>query len=116
MLDDIGNKIKALRTGRQLTQDQLAKLINKKFNANISKSMISKWENNKEIPTLENVRMLVSFLGCTLDYLIGIDVKEENQLTTTELIAWFKANKEKLSSLSKEDSQKIIKLIDLYLD
>jgi len=69
----LGSKIKELRMGRNLTQDELAIKLNDMFGTTINKSMISKWENNKEDPSLDNGRKLVAFFGISLDELLGLD-------------------------------------------
>lgn len=69
----LGGKIKDLRTKRGLTQDELADQLNAKFGTSINKSMLSKWENNKEEPSLDNGRNLALFFGISLDELLGLN-------------------------------------------
>ena len=41
---DLGAKLKKLRNDKCLTMEELSEIFNKNYNANISKSMISRWE------------------------------------------------------------------------
>lgn len=65
-----GDKLKKLRNEKKLSQGQLADELNAKFGSSVNKSMISKWENDKEEPRMESIRNIVSFFNITLDYLI----------------------------------------------
>lgn len=68
-----GAKIKELRKNAGLTQEELINIINKKYERNISKSMISKWENDKEEPQkFSDVSALADFFQVKADYLIGL--------------------------------------------
>lgn len=68
-----GCKIKELRKELNLTQEELLKIINEKYNRRISKSMISKWENGIEEPQkFTDVSAMAEFFGVKADYLVGI--------------------------------------------
>lgn len=68
-----GFKIKELRKENNLTQEELLKVINEKYNRSISKSMISKWENDREEPQkFTDVSAMSDFFGVKADYLVGI--------------------------------------------
>ena len=68
-----GYKIKELRKEHNLTQEELLNAINKKYNRSISKSMISKWENDREEPQkFSDVSAMSDFFGIKADYLVGI--------------------------------------------
>lgn len=119
MFHEVGERIKELRTSKGLSQERASILINKKYNTEFTKGMFSKWENNKSAPTSENIRILAAFFNCDLAYIMGFDIEQESSdVDISELEEYFskKENRKKLSSLNKEDSQKLIKLIDLYLD
>lgn len=64
---EIGKIIKEERTKRQLTQEQLAQEF---F---VTRQLISKWENGKSYPDLEQVLQLSSFFDLSLDYLMRED-------------------------------------------
>ena len=73
-MTDIGKRIKELRTERDLTLEMVVADMNRKFNFDppYHKSMISRWENQKSEPTLENAKYLSLYFDVSLDYLIGI--------------------------------------------
>ncbi|WP_276310913.1 helix-turn-helix domain-containing protein [Paenibacillus paeoniae] len=69
----LGRKLRDLRNKKGWTQDELVDKMNRQFNININKSMISKWENGSSEPTLENARYLVQIFNISLDELLGIN-------------------------------------------
>ena len=76
----MGLRLKALREERDLTMDQVASDMNAKFNLNetdhpLNRSMISRWENDKNDPSLENAKYLSQYFDVSLDYLIGLTDK-----------------------------------------
>jgi transcriptional regulator with XRE-family HTH domain len=73
-----GQKLKELRTKRGLTQDELADLLNEKFDAKINKGMISKWENDLVEPRLDVGRMLALIFNVSLDELLGIEPNKDD--------------------------------------
>lgn len=79
----IGNRIKALRKSHNLTLEELADTLNKKYpdTINFNKGKISKWENNREEPRLSSVKILADFFDVPLDYFNGIDIDQAEILT-----------------------------------
>lgn len=67
---DIGHRIKELRLKRGLTQEELGIRINK------SKSAISSYENDLQVPPLEVIADIASILNVTIDCLVGFDREE----------------------------------------
>ncbi len=79
----IGKRIYQLRIERELTLDMLATDMNQKYNPEkpINKSMLSRWENEANEPSLENARLLAMYYDVSLDYLIGLtDVRTPSRL------------------------------------
>ena len=74
MSTNIGIRIKELRMERDLSLDLLVSDMNAKydFSKPLSKSMVSKWENGINEPTLENAKYLSMYFDVSLDYLIGL--------------------------------------------
>jgi len=72
-MKSLGDVLYELRKSQKLTQSDLADSLNRKFNTKINKSMISKWENNKEVPRMEYIRNVASFFSVSLDYIIGLE-------------------------------------------
>ena len=79
----IGNKIKDLRKSHNLTLEELADILNKKYpdTINFNKGRISKWENNREEPRLSSVKILADYFDVPLDYFNGIDIDQAEILT-----------------------------------
>jgi transcriptional regulator with XRE-family HTH domain len=68
----IGERIKRLRTTRNLTQTALA------ARAGVPQSVVSRLEDHtRDNPTADVIRRLAQTLGCTTDYLIGMHDEEE---------------------------------------
>lgn len=63
----LGIRIKSLREERNLTQEELAKMIN------VTKSTISYYENGKRVPTVSNLHDLARVFNVSFDYLMGND-------------------------------------------
>src|SRR5580704_2247968 len=66
-----GDRIRAIRDARGLTQDQLAE------DANISKSFFSEVENNHRNISSENLLRIANVLGASIDYLMRGETKEQ---------------------------------------
>lgn len=72
----LGNKIYELRKKKNLTQEDLAILLD------ISDKAISKWENGTSKPTIENLSKLSKILDISLDELITLEEKKNKQKIT----------------------------------
>lgn len=73
-MDSFGKKLRKLRDDADLSQTDLINIMKcKNPNTTTSKSMISKWENEKEEPSsFQDVATLSEVFGVTTDYLIGL--------------------------------------------
>ena len=60
----LGEKIKNSRKAAGLTQEQLAEKLN------VSRQAITKWESDKGIPDISNIKMLAKTLNVSIDYLL----------------------------------------------
>lgn len=69
-METLGNKIKQLRKEKQLTQPQLADALN------VSKSVISFWENDINEPKASYMISLATFFKVSTDYLLGIETED----------------------------------------
>ena len=63
----MSNRLKKLRREKELTQDDLAKVLN------TNQSQYGKYENGKTNLSLENAQILSEYFGVTLSYLLGLD-------------------------------------------
>lgn len=57
----ISSKIRSLRKGRGMTQEQLAEVLS------VSAQSVSKWENNISAPDIELLPMIARYFGITMD-------------------------------------------------
>lgn len=71
----VGSKIKLLRTNKQITQEQLADVLN------ISGQAVSKWESDTSSPDISMLPGLADYFGITIDELLGHRL---NSLTNKE--------------------------------
>lgn len=70
MEESLGYRVKRERIMAGLTQDELAQNLNvlDSSGSKINRGMVSKWENNRETPSLDNLRKLSRFFGRSMDY------------------------------------------------
>lgn len=88
----------------------------------ISKSGISQYLSGDFTAKKENVLLIAEALNINPAWLMGLEVDMDLtkdvgiDTNSNELIQYIEENKEKLSSLSDEDSSKLKRFIELYLD
>lgn len=88
MIKGIGTRILELRNERELTMDMLVADLNQRYQLEkpVNISMVSRWENEINTPSLENARCLCDYFNVSMDYLIGLtDVR-----TPARLLAYAK--------------------------
>lgn len=56
--------LKTFRLSKNLTQLELAKLLN------VKRTTVSMWENNKSLPNIDTLKKIAQVLDCTVDDLI----------------------------------------------
>ena len=71
-IDGLGNKLKELRTERDLTLDMVVYDMKHKFNIEITKGHLSRWENGKNNPSSRLAKYLCLYYNVSLDYLLGL--------------------------------------------
>lgn len=67
---DFGLRLRELRVQHKLSQEALGRKINR------SKSVVSSYENNLKVPSLDILVNLAVLFNVSLDYLVGIDKHE----------------------------------------
>lgn len=70
MEETLGYRVKRERVLAKLTQDELAAKLNSlaESESRINRGMVSKWENDRETPSLENLRKLCKLFNRPMDY------------------------------------------------
>ena len=71
MSNDIGNKLKNLRKGRGLSQQQLSE------NLGISRCSVSNYECGRRSPHLADLRRMSEYFGVSLDF-FGVETQDES--------------------------------------
>jgi transcriptional regulator with XRE-family HTH domain len=99
-----GDKLRALRLKRNLTQQQLADM------TELTKSSISAYERNAKYPSIDVLIRLCSYFRVSSDYMIGLSdidrniplLTDEQTMMITQLITEFdEYNKVRADSLKK---------------
>lgn len=72
MIGSIGKNIFSLRKKHNLTQEELASLVNVSFQA------VSKWENGVSLPDISALPSLANALGCNIDSLLGYSAEQKS--------------------------------------
>ena len=72
----IGERIRQLRSGKGMSQEQLAEALH------ISRQAVSKWETGESVPDTERVMLLCRVLDISADYLL---FGKENEQTATPI-------------------------------
>lgn len=68
-MNTLGQRLNSLRKNTNLSQEELVTNFNNRFNTIINRTMISKWENNKEYPRADFIKYLSEFFNVSMDYL-----------------------------------------------
>lgn len=92
-----GERIKDLRIDKGLTLDLLVYDLKNRFNIEINKGLISKWENGINEPSLYYASILAQYYDVSLDYLIG--------LTDNRMPARLMAYQKEMSKLRKGEKE-----------
>ncbi len=72
-----GQKLKALLKEKDMTQENLAELLD------VSRQAVGKWANDKGIPEVDKLVQISNIFGVSLDYLLREEQEEERERTGT---------------------------------
>ena len=67
----VGSRIKKLRVDKRISQEKLASSLN------VSRQIVSKWENDNSMPDSYNIQLLCDYFGTSSDYLL-LGIEDEN--------------------------------------
>jgi transcriptional regulator with XRE-family HTH domain len=102
--DGIGAKLKILRKGRKLTQEQLAEKLG------VNRATISNYEIGRRLPNLNDLKRFAEFYGVGLDY-FGVVSKDEMFDLLSRARDVFESD-----AISKEEKEEIYReIMKLYL-
>jgi transcriptional regulator with XRE-family HTH domain len=103
--DSIAKKLKILRKGRKLTQEQLASALG------VNRATISNYEIGRRQPSLSDLKRFAEFYGVGLDY-FGVVSKDEMFDLLSRARDVFESD-----AVSKEQKEEIYKeIMKLYLN
>lgn len=86
IIEGLGRRLKELRTERDMSLDMVIYDINQRYNLDISKGNLSRWENDKNTPNLYYAKYLCLYYNVSLDYLIGLTkIKTPVKVLTKEI-------------------------------
>lgn len=74
-----GEKLKSLRIKHELSQAQLAEMIN------VSRQAVTKWENENGMPDIENLKLIAKIFDVSIDSLV---YEEEEVESTDDAFCW----------------------------
>lgn len=78
------NRLKRLRTDKDLTLEELAELLSKKYDIGVTYGSLGNYERTTRVPSLYVLSKIAEFFDVSSDYLLGIsDMKNVNVLQTT---------------------------------
>ena len=103
----LGTKIKELRKEQGLSQGDLANL------AGIHEKLISKYENERIIPTADTLKKIAEALHISTDYLVFENMPKDGrvELKDVELFNKFR----EIENMSEEERETIKRLIDAMI-
>lgn len=105
MNDSIASKLKILRKGRKLTQEQLASALG------LNRATISNYEIGRRLPNLNDLKRFAEFYGVGLDY-FGVVSKDEMFDLLSRARDVFESD-----AISKEQKEELYKeIMKLYLN
>ncbi len=71
-MEVFAKRLKQLRLEKELSLDMVVYDLDKKYNVEITKSHLSRWENDKNEPSVRFAGYLAQYYGVSLDYLLGL--------------------------------------------
>lgn len=77
-MDKFGANLRRLRKERKMTLEELANALNKKYNVNFNKGMLSKWENGHPAK-LSSIKILSLYFDISLNELLGFNSKKDKR-------------------------------------
>ncbi len=99
-LENLGKRIKAERSKRRITQEQLAEMVD------ISVNFMSLIENGRNM-SVETLINIASSLGVTVDYLLSDDITQLNDAISEQIV-------QNISTLNSDEKLYFLNMIKQY--
>ena len=85
-IEGLGQRLKELRTERDMTMDMVVYDMRQRYQINITKGRLSKWENEINTPNLRMAKYICLYYNVSLDYLLGLTkIKAPVRVLTKEV-------------------------------
>lgn len=75
-MEQLGDRIRKLREGRNMTQTELSEILGMK-----TYTTVSKWEKNENFPKGKDLKKLAEIFNVTSDYLLGLTDSKLGKIT-----------------------------------
>lgn len=105
MRKELGNKLKALRKQKRLTQKELAATLD------IGISQLNKYESGMHMPPIEKLIQLSTIFDTTLDYLVKGRQTDITELHNSKFIKRFR----ELEHFDTEEQDAVLKILDAMI-
>ena len=78
-MSELGERIKALRKQRHLTQSELMSILRNDYDLKTDRVMISKWETGFQTPHIDTLKVIAEVLEVSVDFLLtGTEMVQDN--------------------------------------
>lgn len=77
-MEQLGDRVRKLREGRNMTQTELSEILGMK-----TYTTVSKWEKNENFPKGKDLKKIAEIFNVTSDYLLGLAITQQGKLNTT---------------------------------
>jgi transcriptional regulator with XRE-family HTH domain len=101
-MEQFAARLRQAREARQMTQARLAELLE------VDRRVYNRWERGASLPQLDAVVRIAQVLQTTVDSLVGLEPPTAPRIHNPRLHALY----EQMDSLSDEDQQALIVLMD----
>ena len=121
-MEQLGDRVRKLREGRNMTQTELSEILGMK-----TYTTVSKWEKNEDFPKGKDLKKRAEIFNVTSDYLLGLTDDKLKKITTqnekTEIISIYDQledpNKEKVLDyatvlLNEQNNMKTSTVLEKY--
>lgn len=118
-MKQLGDRVRKLREGRNMTQTELSEMLGMK-----TYTTVSKWEKNENFPKGKDLKKLAEIFDVTSDYLLGLTDSKLKKITTqnekTEIISIYdqleEPRQEKVLDFAKEQlgEQENSKIVSIF--
>ena len=117
-------RLRDLRDSHNLSMDKLVELYNKRFNAKMNKSTLSRYENGTQDPIYTVVVNLAKLFNVSIDYLTGTEFSEINEIKKEDAVSdifvrlrsddKFLTAVQKIYSLTDEQLEAVITMLSTF--